>query len=96
LSRSNPLPDIKLVLTDMDGTIVLPARHEVSIAVRQAVIAAEKAGVAVVPVTGRPYEMAVNVMNVLGFDGLCVVDGGATIREVTTGKAVWSEWIPYA
>jgi HAD superfamily hydrolase (TIGR01484 family) len=87
------LPTIKLILTDMDGTIVLPAQHEVSIAVREAVIAAEKAGVAVVPVTGRPFEMAQGVMNVLGFDGLCVVDGGATIREVTSGRIVWSEWL---
>jgi HAD superfamily hydrolase (TIGR01484 family) len=38
--------------------------------------------------------MAQNVMNVLGFDGLCVVDGGASIREVQTGKLVWSEWMP--
>lgn len=87
------MPDIKLVLTDMDGTIVLPGMHEVSEKVREAVIACEKHGVQVVPVTGRPYEMAKNVMEILGFDGFCVLDGGATIRKVVDGELVWSKWM---
>lgn len=84
---------IKLVLTDMDGTIVMPGKHEVSEKVREAVIACENKGIKVVPVTGRPYEMAKGAMEVLGFDGFCVLDGGATIRKVTTGEMVWSKWL---
>jgi HAD superfamily hydrolase (TIGR01484 family) len=88
------MSDIKLVLTDMDGTVVVPMRHEVSDKVRQAVIAVEDAGIAVVPVTGRPYEMAKPVMEILGFDSYCVVDNGATIRKAITGELVWSQWLP--
>jgi HAD superfamily hydrolase (TIGR01484 family) len=77
----------------MDGTIVMPGKHEVSERVREAVIACENQGVEVVPVTGRPYEMAKSAMEVLGFDDLCVLDGGATIRKVTTGEMVWSKWL---
>ncbi len=84
---------VKLILTDIDGTLVVNGQHTVSERVRDAVIAAENADVAVAPVTGRPYEMAQGVMNVLGFDGLCVLDGGASIRKVTTGELVWSKWL---
>ena len=87
------MTDIKLVLTDMDGTVVLHDKHEVSEAVRDAVIAAEDSGIAVTAVTGRPFEMAQPVLNVLGFDGLCVVDGGATIRNAKTGEMVWTKWL---
>ena len=84
---------IKLVLTDIDGTLVPSGKHEVSEQVREAVIAAENAGIKVVPVTGRPYELAVGLMNVLGLDWLCVLDGGATIRRVATGELMWSKWL---
>jgi len=87
------MSDIKLVLSDVDGTLVQLQKHEVSEAVREAVIAAENAGVEVVPVTGRPFEMGQPVFEVLGFDGHCVVDNGASIHEVTTGKLVWSCWL---
>jgi HAD superfamily hydrolase (TIGR01484 family) len=84
---------IKLVLTDLDGTVVLPGRNEVSEKVREAVIACESKGVSVVPVTGRPYEMAKSAMEVLGFDDFCVLDGGASIRKVVSGDLVWSRWL---
>src|SRR6266705_931324 len=87
------MSQIKLLLTDIYCTLVVAGLHEVSEHVREAVIAAENKGVAVVPVTGRPYELAEGVLNVLGFDGLCVLDGGASIRNITTGELVWSKWL---
>lgn len=84
---------IRLVLTDVDGTIVPAGTHEMSERVRQAVVAAENADVPVVPVTGRPYEMAKGIMLTLGFDGLCVLDGGASIRRAATGELVWWKWL---
>ena len=84
---------IQLILTDIDGTLVPAGSHEISERVRDVVVAAESAGIAVVPVTGRPYEMARSVLTVLGFDGLCIVDGGASIRDARTGKLIWSYWL---
>ncbi len=77
----------------MDGTIVMPGRHEISEKVRQAVIDCENAGICVAAVTGRPFDFAKSALNILGFDDLCVFDGGATIRHARTGKAVWSKWL---
>ncbi len=85
--------NIKLVLTDVDGTLTEAFAHTVSDDVRKAVIAAEDAGIKVVPVTGRPYNMGLPIFNLLGFNDLCVVDNGATIRKVKTGEIVWSQWL---
>lgn len=85
--------DIKLVLTDLDGTVVQFAKHEVSEVVRQAVIACENAGVMVVPVTGRYREYALPVLELLGFDDYGIFDNGATIQHCKTGEIIWSKWL---
>lgn len=93
MAKETPtVSDIKLVLTDVDGTIAQQSAHTISDAVRESVIAVQAQGIKVIPVTGRPLEMAQEVFMLLGFDGLCVVDNGASIREITTGKLIWSEW----
>jgi len=84
---------IRLVLTDLDGTVVPLFSNEVSSAVRQAVIAAEAQGVSVTPITGRPYEMAKPILTELGFNDLCITDNGASIRKVLDGELVWSQWL---
>src|SRR4051812_1705417 len=87
------MSEIKLVLTDFDGTVVQFGKHEVSDSVRQAVIACEDKGVKVAAVTGRYFEMAQPVLEVLGFDDLCVFDNGASIMHPRTGELVWSKWL---
>lgn len=87
------MSDIKLVLTDFDGTVTEFGKHVVSEKVRQAVIACEEAGVRMVPVTGRYFEMARPVLELLGFDGLGIFDNGASIQDCKTGEVVWSKWL---
>ena len=87
------MSEIKLVLTDFDGTVAEMGKHIVSDAVRRSVIECEDNGIQVVPVTGRYHRMAQPVLEILGFDGLGVFDNGATIQECTTGRIVWSKWM---
>lgn len=87
------MSNIELVVTDVDGTLVELLADEVSEKTRAAVLAAEKRGISVVPVTGRPLQMAQKVFELLGFNDLCVVDNGATIRKVLTGELVWKKWL---
>ncbi len=87
------MSNIKLVLADMDGTMMSYGSHEVSQRVRDSIIAAEKAGVTVVAVTGRPYEMAQEALLTLGISGPCVFDNGATIRQAETGELLWNNWL---
>lgn len=89
--------DVQLVLTDFDGTVVEFAQHTVSEQVREAVIACEEKGIRMVPVTGRYYDMAKPVLEILGFEDLGIFDNGATIQNCKTGEIVWSKWLePYA
>jgi HAD superfamily hydrolase (TIGR01484 family) len=85
---------VKLVLTDLDGTVVHPGMHEVSPKVIEAVKAAEAAGVVVSAVTGRYFELSKEVLKVLGFKDLCVFSGGACIANPVTEEIVWSKLLP--
>lgn len=90
---SETAPDVQLVLTDFDGTVVEFGKHIVSDAVRQTVIACEDQGVRMVPVTGRYHRMAQPVLELLGFEDLGVFDNGATIQNCKSGEIIWSKWL---
>lgn len=77
----------------MDGTLLPSGTHEVSGVVRQSILDVERQGVAVVSVTARPYAFAKNALTLLGADGLCVVEGGATITNLETDEIVWKQWL---
>lgn len=87
------MADYKLILTDLDGTLVLPEQYDVSERVQAAIRQAQTRGVTICVVTGRPYEMCEQVFKALRLEGPCVLDGGATIADVTTGEIVWSQWL---
>lgn len=86
--------EIKLILTDIDGTLVPPATHEVSNVVYRAIYDVKNRGVAVTPVTGRPHEMAKGVLHTLGVKDLGIFDGGASIQDIRTGEIIWKKWLP--
>jgi len=87
------MSNIKLVLTDIDGTLVQIAQHTPTPAVKEAILAAQKAGITVSAATGRPYEMARGLFIELGLKGLSIFDAGASIRDVETGTIAWQEWL---
>ncbi|HEX8227436.1 MAG TPA: HAD-IIB family hydrolase [Candidatus Saccharimonadales bacterium] len=87
------MPEIKLVLTDLDGTVVQLGDHAVSERVRDSIIACEDADVTVAPVTGRPHRFAQPILEVLGFDGLGVFDNGATIQDIKSGMVHHKQWL---
>jgi hydroxymethylpyrimidine pyrophosphatase-like HAD family hydrolase len=84
---------IKLVVTDVDGTLVREQMHQATPAVHQALREMQQSGVIVASATARPFEMAKELFVSLGFTGPCIFDGGATIRDVETGELLWSNWL---
>jgi len=84
---------IDLVLTDIDGTLVDLNAHTPTAAVVQAMRDVQAAGVAVAAVTARPHEMSRDLFTELGFKGMSVFDGGASIRDVETGDLLWQNWL---
>jgi hydroxymethylpyrimidine pyrophosphatase-like HAD family hydrolase len=87
------MSDIKLVVTDIDGTLVAPLTHDPTPAVREAIEAVQAHGVVVAAATARPYDMTAKMFLELGFRGPSVFDGGASIRDITTGELLWHNWL---
>ncbi len=87
------MPKIKLVLSDVDGTLVPITKHTVSLVIIDAVGKVQAKGIEIVAVTGRPFEMMQDLFKQIGFHDLCIVDAGASIRKVETGEIVWKNWL---
>lgn len=77
-------------MTDLDGTVVMPGAHEVSIPVVESIKAMEEQGIIVSVVTGRYLDLSRRVLTAIGFKDPCVFDGGATIANPQTGEVLWS------
>jgi HAD superfamily hydrolase (TIGR01484 family) len=75
---------VRLVATDLDGTLV-HSDGSVTARTRAALVAAEEAGIAVVFVTGRPLRWAEDVFEHVGGHGLAIVSNGALVWDVAAG-----------
>lgn len=84
---------IKLVLSDIDGTLVPLFDSKPSDKVIEVAKYVQEQSIDIAPVTGRPYDMAKDVLNHIGFHDLGVFDAGASVRKVATGELVWKKWI---
>jgi Cof subfamily protein (haloacid dehalogenase superfamily) len=85
---------IKLVATDMDGTLL---NHQLEIPARtKAAIASARArGVQVVIATGRMYQSAAPFARELGLEGMPLVAyNGALVREFPSGRTIYHEPVP--
>lgn len=87
------MSNLKLVLTDIDGTIVRHHEHTPSKAVQDAIRNLQASGIQLTAATGRPYEMARELFLDIGLSGLGIFEGGASIRKVETGEIVWRNWL---
>jgi Cof subfamily protein (haloacid dehalogenase superfamily) len=72
---------IRLVATDLDGTLV-HSDGSITQRTRDALVAAEDAGLSVVFVTGRPLRWATEVFEHVGGHGLAIVSNGALVWDV--------------
>lgn len=86
------MSNITLVVTDLDGTIILPG-FIISKAVRAVIIEAEKRNIIVSAVTGREYSEIKPSLKKLGIKGPCVFEGGALVIDTATDKILWSRQI---
>ncbi len=80
-SSARPRPPVRLVATDLDGTLLRPD-GTVSQRTVDAVGAAQRAGLHVVPVTGRPPRVTWDVARRAGLGPLGVCSNGAVVVDV--------------
>jgi len=88
------MSEIKLVLADLDGTVVQPEADVASDNVKNALREAEELGVKFAAITGRPYWMAKDLLREIGFVDPCVFEGGAIIINPATEEVLWSKYVP--
>lgn len=88
------MSEIKLVLTDLDGTLVVQATHNASSDVEASVRETESQGVAFAAVTGRRYWMAEDLLRNIGFRDPCVFENGGLIMNPATEEILWSRTVP--
>lgn len=91
---NNLKQEIKLVLTDLDGTVVYPEAHEVSEQVIQSIRTAEQQGVKFVAVTGRSFHQTKQILQQINFQDPCIFDGGAIIVNPITEETLWQRKVP--
>ena len=86
---------IRLVATDLDGTLVR-SDGTISPRTRAVLVAAEEQGVEVVFVTGRPLRWAEEVFSYVGGHGLAIVSNGAIVWDVAAAVPQLTRPIPPA
>jgi Cof subfamily protein (haloacid dehalogenase superfamily) len=85
--RLPPLSTIRLVATDLDGTLLSPS-GAVTAKARSAVKAARDAGVVVVPVTGRPPQALWDLADEAGLGPFGICANGAALVDIDGREVV--------
>ncbi len=87
------MPAIRLIATDLDGTL-LRSDGNVSARTRRALDAARDAGIETIPVTARQPIGLRPIAEQAGFDGWALCGNGAYGVHLTTGEHLFAQEIP--
>jgi len=85
------MPKIKLVVTDMDETLIKPTARKVSVENADAIRKAKEAGVAVTIATGRIYSIVKRWVDMLDIEAPVIACNGADIRK--SHKSIYTDTI---
>lgn len=86
----------KVIILDLDGTTV-PSKAD-GVASKKVIDAVRKAHkkIKISVASGRPYFLAKDILKALNIDGPCVLDGGAQIMDVKSGKILFERFLSIA
>jgi Cof subfamily protein (haloacid dehalogenase superfamily) len=82
----------RLLALDLDGTLLDPY-GALTDAAREAVAAAQRAGLEVVTCTGRRFRTALPLVRELGLTGRVVVNNGGVVKDIASGRTVASTYL---
>lgn len=86
--------DIRLISLDLDGTALLPDHASFSRRMEDALLAAHRRGVAIVPTTGRQFALLPPPLQVKqNWAELAVLCNGAEVRRLSTGEVLASHYM---
>ena len=85
-------PDIRLLLTDLDGTLLHKDHTTVSQRTREALQALKERGVKLCACTGRPLCVLPPAIEEIGFDYIITCNGASCIDRIT-GEQIFHAWL---
>lgn len=85
-------PDIRLFLTDLDGTFVQKDHYTVGQRTREAMQELKRRGIALCACTGRPAQVLPPAIEEIGFD-YTIACNGACCRNCHTGEIVFTAYL---
>lgn len=89
--------EVRLISLDLDGTALLPDQASFSQRMENALLAAHRRGVAIVPTTGRQFALLPPPLRVKQpWAHLAVLCNGAEVRDLTTGEVLVSHYMAAA
>lgn len=88
------MPDIRLIALDLDGTL-LDSHKQLSEGNRAALERAAKAGIHIVPTTGRFYGGMPEVIRTLPFVRYAITINGAQCADLCNGEVLYSAELPW-
>lgn len=86
---------IKLIASDLDGTIISPD-GSISQRTRRAFLAARDAGIQIVFVTGRPFRWLSPITEAFGGLGTVICSNGAVLYDLEQDEVIWSRTLSAA
>lgn len=86
---------IKLIASDLDGTIVAPD-GTITERTRRAFLDARAAGIHIVFVTGRPFRWLTPIIEAFGGLGTVICSNGAVLYDLEQDKIIWSRTLSAA
>ena len=87
--------EIRLIAMDLDGTALQNDRCTFSPRLHDALHAAHRQGIAIVPITGRQYKLLPHVLQATQpWANLAVLCNGGQIRDMNTGTVLYSLAMP--
>ncbi|HRF28178.1 MAG TPA: HAD family hydrolase [Candidatus Saccharibacteria bacterium] len=84
---------IRLVVTDVDDTLVIRHSYEPDAVVRTTILRLQAAGIQISIASARPADMVKPVLEHLGLTGPQVIDGGASVYDFARNTMLWQNWL---
>lgn len=85
---------VKIIVSDLDGTLMAPDHLTVTAATKAALIKANDAGIRIAIATGRTLSLIKNVTDQIPFADYVICSNGACVYDRNAGEFIYTKLIP--
>lgn len=84
---------VKIIATDLDGTLMAPDHLTVTTRTKQALLAAHEKGIKIAVATGRALDFTKGVTNQIPFADYVICSNGASVYDRNSGEFIYTNLI---